>query len=130
VAKSQDHPLRLLLGATDKVTSPGHGDVRIGLVRTSERGTPRRLRPWAVGNRRQEIQQLPSRGAVQDGRREIITRVQHQVGVPFAQPPRVPGLCWDSGVVHQFVEEIVQVGAPAPVNQVADGAALLLQGFS
>src|SRR5215208_13850 len=46
VAVCQDHPLRLLLGATDESTSPGHGDVRIGLVSTSEQGTPRRLRPW------------------------------------------------------------------------------------
>src|SRR5688572_32777438 len=46
VAVCQDHPLRLLLGATDESTSPGYGDVRIGLVRTSEQGTPRRLRPW------------------------------------------------------------------------------------
>jgi hypothetical protein len=98
-------------------------------VRTSEQGTPRRLRAWGVWNRRQELQQLPSRGAVQDGRRETITRVQHQVGVPFAQPQRVPEFCLDSGVVYQFVEGIVQVGAPAPVNQVADGATLLLQGF-
>ena len=77
-------PLRLLLGATDEATSPGHGDVRIGLVRTSEQGTPRRLRPWGVGNRPQELQQLPSRGAVLDCRRETITHVQHQVGVRFA----------------------------------------------